>query len=44
MKALLIKLVGVQIPEEIQMKQGIDPLQEPGKKKVKAKSAQYKMA
>lgn len=44
MKALLIKLVGVHIPEEIQMKQRIDHLQEPGKKKVKAKSVQFKMA
>lgn len=44
MKVLLIKLVGVQIPEEFQMKQGIHHVQEAGKKKVKARSVQFEMA
>lgn len=44
MKVLLIKLVGVQIPEEFQMKHGIHYVQEAGKKKkVKVKSVQFKM-
>lgn len=35
MKLLLIKLVGVEIPEEFQMKQGIHHVQEAGLKKKK---------
>lgn len=35
MKVLLIKLVGVQIPEKFQIKQGIYHVQEAGKKKKK---------
>lgn len=37
MKVLLIKLVGVEIPKEFQMKQGIHHVQEAGKKKGEGK-------